>query len=598
MDRDRLPNGERFVSWEKPRIWRKSYHVAQTEAASDDNPGTEEAPFRTIGRAAQVLEPGERVLIGTGVYRECVRPTRGGTGPNALIGYEAAPGARVVVTGTEVWETDWRLSTGWNLVDNVDYGDLPPIQEDAVVWHGRLPRGVFEESNPFGMHNMNKNARQRRNLRRSIERFDPPDLWMRRGMLFVDGEPLKQVINQPELHRRPGTWWVEDDGMNVHFRLADDGDPRDHALEFTAREQVFAPDEMLLGYILVKGLTLEKAGNGYPVPQRGALSTHSGHHWIIEGNTIRWANTLGMDIGFQSWYRQVDGICGYHIVRDNHITDCGQCGIAGTVGSKVRGVNALLVEGNLIERTGWHPIEPLFESAGIKFHICLNCMVRDNVILDTQYGSGIWLDVGNTNTRVTGNVIVGIKSTLFGGFFLEGSHHADQIDNNLIYGVGADKTSGKGGHGIYEHDSDYMLIQHNVVGACEGSAVYLNLGQVDRLIEGRGSTGRKHRLLNNLLADAGWLIEMPTPDNFTDGNLLGSHREDGYIRIQHPREYLDLEAARAFHGWEQQGELVEADLDVDVEAMTLRVRIVREGHTIDQSFDLKQPLDFSGLFAE
>jgi hypothetical protein len=38
-----------------------------------------------------VLQPGERVVVAAGVYRERIKPARGGSGPAALISYEAAP---------------------------------------------------------------------------------------------------------------------------------------------------------------------------------------------------------------------------------------------------------------------------------------------------------------------------------------------------------------------------------------------------------------------------------------------------------------------------------------------------------------------------
>ncbi len=71
---------------------------ARIRRSSDANPGTREKPLRTIGRAAEILQPGERVVVHEGVYRECVSPRRGGKGPRAMIAYEAADGERVVVT--------------------------------------------------------------------------------------------------------------------------------------------------------------------------------------------------------------------------------------------------------------------------------------------------------------------------------------------------------------------------------------------------------------------------------------------------------------------------------------------------------------------
>src|SRR6185503_21126589 len=88
-----LPDGTEFVSWEQPLTFSKTYYVDNTTPNADDNgPGDKARPFRTIGKAAQLLQPGERVVIAAGIYRECVRPARGGTGSGQMISYEAAPG--------------------------------------------------------------------------------------------------------------------------------------------------------------------------------------------------------------------------------------------------------------------------------------------------------------------------------------------------------------------------------------------------------------------------------------------------------------------------------------------------------------------------
>lgn len=79
---------------------------------NDDNSGTQDRPFKTINKAALVLQPGERVVIASGVYREAVHPAQGGTGPDKLISHEAAPGANVVISGAMV-RNDWEPSTGF-----------------------------------------------------------------------------------------------------------------------------------------------------------------------------------------------------------------------------------------------------------------------------------------------------------------------------------------------------------------------------------------------------------------------------------------------------------------------------------------------------
>ena len=69
-DNSRLPDGTEFPTWDKPLHFTKTYYVdANAKNATDSGPGTKERPFRTIDQAAQVLEPGEHVIIASGVYR-------------------------------------------------------------------------------------------------------------------------------------------------------------------------------------------------------------------------------------------------------------------------------------------------------------------------------------------------------------------------------------------------------------------------------------------------------------------------------------------------------------------------------------------------
>jgi hypothetical protein len=94
-DSSTMPDGTQFPVWEKPVRFTKTYYVdGQAKNADDRGPGTKERPFRTINHAAQVLEPGERVMIAEGVYREEIRPARGGTGADAMISTKRLPARR------------------------------------------------------------------------------------------------------------------------------------------------------------------------------------------------------------------------------------------------------------------------------------------------------------------------------------------------------------------------------------------------------------------------------------------------------------------------------------------------------------------------
>ena len=110
-----LPDGSPFLFWEKECVYNRILHVdAGNPKASDENSGSEEFPFLTIGKAAEIAKPGTKVVIHEGIYRECVSPAEGGTDPEHMISYEAAEGERVIIRASEE-VTDFTSSTGWKL---------------------------------------------------------------------------------------------------------------------------------------------------------------------------------------------------------------------------------------------------------------------------------------------------------------------------------------------------------------------------------------------------------------------------------------------------------------------------------------------------
>jgi hypothetical protein len=540
-----LPDGSPFETWEVPLSFSRTYYVAGSDpSASDNNPGSEDEPFRTIHRAAQVAAPGERVLIGSGVYREWVRPERGGSGPDAMISYEAAPGADVILKGSEVLEAAWEPSRPYR---------RPAGAEGADVWMVELPRGLFHGYNPFAAVNLPQMVWQLRAFRMTDELL--PVLMLRRGLVFQEGRALRQVARYSDLFEREGAFWVEASGLVIHARPHDGADPNEQTIEVTAREQVFAPDRHGLGYIRVKGLTIEHAGDGFPVPQRAALSAMRGHHWIIEDCQVRWANALGIDVGRQDWNMEPPEPHGHHIVRRNTVSCCGVCGICG-----IGPIDHSRIEDNIILGCCWQNVEDYFEAAAIKTHRNRNVLLRRNVILDTKGGAGIWLDYLNANTRCTQNVILGTQSR-FGGIFVEASHEPNMIDHNLIWDTD--------GSGVYEHDTDKLIVAHNMIGQTRGAAVCLELGNVRRWVGGRGAAARKHRVVNNILVDNDRMIEFANADNVSDHNLFCRSRDPGPFRIHQPQENLDLAAWQEFHGWDLHSAECDVRAELDAESLEL-----------------------------
>ncbi len=199
-----LPDGREFVSWEKPLQFSRTYYVDnRNPRASDTNPGTTELPFSTVNKAAQVLQPGERVVIMSGVYREFVDPRRGGTGPDKMISYESAPGANVMIKGSRLVKTGWAISTSYKL------GPHPPPRSIVKIYERRLDDLDFQGYNPFGMVNIMQD--------RVYLKPKPEELrqhLLRRGMVFVDGKRLEQVELYQELAKKDGAFWCEHDGLD------------------------------------------------------------------------------------------------------------------------------------------------------------------------------------------------------------------------------------------------------------------------------------------------------------------------------------------------------------------------------------------------
>jgi alpha-N-arabinofuranosidase len=250
-----------------------------------------------------------------------------------------------------------------------------------------------------------------------------------------------------------------------------------------------------------------------------------GHHWLIEENTIRWTNALGMDIGRSETDMETPAIAGYHIVRRNRVSDCGVCGIAGT--GPLRGT---LIEENFVTRCGWHDVESYFECAGIKTHHNQSTLIRRNLLTDMTHAAGIWMDYGNINSRCSQNVIINTDS-IFGGIFLEASQAPNMADNNFVWGSTR--------HGIYQHDCDDLLIAHNFIGKAAETGIRMNVNK-GRVVLDRPATSKRNRILSNLIWDCGQPVAIADPENVSDANVFASSEKP-----------FDLAAWQAKTGWDR-----------------------------------------------
>jgi len=608
----RLPDGTEHTSWEQPLKFTKTYYVDNNSAKADDNgPGTNARPFRTINKAAQVLQPGERVVIAAGTYRECVRPARGGSSADKMISYEAAPGAQVFIKGSEIVKDGWTQDPANNFrrgpggpnangagpnAAGAPAAAPPPPPPQIATWGYKLTGAMFPDAyNPFALASV---AGDRTWLDTKANDMGP--YFRRRGLIFVDGKPLEPVEQQRELAAAAlpgppppnapvsmagtpartrtgpimqevggtlnGRFYTDANGQSIHIRL-ESGTPADHTIEITTREQVFAPAARGADYIRLKGLTFMHAGNGFPLPQRGSMVDNmGGTHWIIEDNTMEWANAIGLEVGGGGGFGG-GGQPSAHIVRNNTIRYCGVCGVAGM------GTRDVLIEGNTIEWCGWADAEREWESAGAKFHSAQNLVFRHNVVRHMRHANGIWLDSGNRNCRLTGNVFADTVS-VSAAIHMEMNRQPNQIDNNIVWDVrnaepGTPGQRGCAGSGIFINASDQITIAQNLIGRVDNSGVFA-IVRPDRRGSGLAS---ENTISNNIFTKCGkTAVVFLTDKNQADGNVYAGMPANflGFFTGEN-KQFVDIAAWRTTHGWDKNSLVTDTQIDFNADTLELTI---------------------------
>lgn len=488
--------------------------------ASDKNPGTAKKPFRTISKAAALAEPGDRVLVHKGIYREWVAPARGGK-EGKPVTYLAGPGEEVVVRGSEIYDGEWS-----------------PVDGREGVFYTKIPENFFRAGfNPFKII------------------FPEYRGGGRQGQIFIDGEEImearEQVLSESEatenvveksrmesMFEQEGSWSTVD-GEKIYLHLPKGvKSPEQVTVEISVQRHLFAPDRRAQNYINLKGFTFEHCANDVSFPQVGAVSCRSGQHWIIEDNRVRKVKTIGVDFGAEDenpWLLPdilpedrflVSGhhdmfklserrIPGRHLILNNTISDCGQCGLAGLFS------DGTIVKGNVVERCG--RVVPGFETGGIKIHGLMGGTVEGNLVRDNE-SWGIWLDCGYIGSRVTRNVVVNNKIS---GIFFECCNGPGWIDNNVI--------AYNRGDGIYAHDASGIHVANNLIFGNTNFGVYMCVA-TDRLVppyhyatglyEDEISSCSWERIFNNMVVqNKEGAISLPHPseraqDNLSDYNLF------------------------------------------------------------------------------
>jgi hypothetical protein len=398
----------------------------------DDNDGSTAKPYLTISAAARVARPGDTITVHEGTYRERVTPPRGGESDSRRIVYQAAPGEKVFIKGSEV-ARNWKLF-------------------QPGVWKLTLPNSFFGVYNPYRDLIWGDWFGDRGRPHHTGEVYlNGKSLWESHLLERVlDPQPMSDVQDS---EGSTWTWFCESDARNTYlYANFHDKDPNQELVEINVRDSCFYPDQPGCDYITVRGFRLAQAATQWAAPtaeQIGLIGTHWSKGWIIENNVISDSKcsglTLGKDkrTGHNVWTRDPtkDGAIHYnevieraleigwsrdkigsHIVRNNTIFNCEQTGICGSLGAAFSQITNNHIYNIWAKRqfTG-------AEMGGIKLHAAIDVLIQHNRI--HHAGRGMWMDWMAQGTRISGNLCYENSTD---DLFVEVNHGPFLVDNNLF----------------------------------------------------------------------------------------------------------------------------------------------------------------------
>ena len=396
------------------------FHVATI--GSDANSGTTKAPFRTIQHAADLAQPGDAITVHAGIYRERVNAPRGGASDQKRITYQAAPGEKVVITGSEV-------VMHWERVAN-------------DTWSVTLPNSFFGKFNPYAdlIHG---------------DWFDPNGRQHHTGAVYLNDDWLTEAAKRDDVLGPAGDqalWFgeVTSDSTTIWAQFKGVS-PNDGNVEINVRQTAFTPEQTGINYLTVRGFNLRNAATPWAPPsagQMGVVSAYWCKGWIIENNEISYSKCCGVALSKYSdefdntndkgsadpytecvrralkngWNKET---VGSHIVRNNHIHHCEQTGVVGSLGCSFS-----TVTGNEIHDIHVRELFGGAEMAGIKFHGAIDVVISHNHIYRCGSVAGLWLDWMAQGAQVTGNLMH--DNTGAGDIFFEMQHGPILVANNLL----------------------------------------------------------------------------------------------------------------------------------------------------------------------
>jgi hypothetical protein len=384
------------------RLDGRQWHVSQEKLTCIE----QEKQVRTIGKAASLVEPGDTVIIHSGIYREKVDIEKSGL-VQEPIKFQAAVGANVIMSGAD------RISEWAELQDEGRiYSTLWPYKFVAWNRHHTHPADDYH---------------------RLIGRCE---------QVFVNGYALRQVLERDKLTR--GSFYVDLDDKRLYAWNYDNQDIKANRakVEASVRDRILSVKG---NHITIKGVRFRYAANR---AQQGAVE-FSGDHLTVENCTFEYTNASGAAFRGQDI-----------TVRDCTFQNNGQLGFGASRAHRLR-MTGCSVRNNNIKgfNRGW-------EAGGNKICLSRGVLLENSTFVENR-GNGIWFDIGNEDCTVH-NCLIAFNEDA--GMFYEISYGLHAHDNVIMgNGLASTPGAWGASAGISISSSPNCLIERNLlIGNKEG----------------------------------------------------------------------------------------------------------------------------------
>ena len=185
-----------------------TYYVSQQDNANDENDGSENAPFKTLKKAGEVVKAGDTVIVGGGIYRETLTVSNSGEKAKPIT-FKAKEGETPVISALEELSS-FRTSSESSLNPDA-LGAVLEADMNNPLGEGR--NMVFVNGQPLaeGRHPNNDTAlyASRR------DSLNLSNLWPTQGNLLLrlrtpeeeaENAKIYEILSDTDLHQQKDYW--------------------------------------------------------------------------------------------------------------------------------------------------------------------------------------------------------------------------------------------------------------------------------------------------------------------------------------------------------------------------------------------------------